>query len=99
DFLNAEIQRLLGETSTSIIPNRTNNLRMSRMAKIEFPMFYGNDPTGWVYTCNQFFKVDVVEDDHKNIRQKGGTVQIYIDAFDLLMTKVQIYIDAFDLKH
>nr|GEW22469.1 putative UPF0481 protein At3g02645 [Tanacetum cinerariifolium] len=68
------------------------------MGKIEFPKFYGNHPTGWVYRCNQFFKVDVVEYDQKedpmsdlkNIRSKGGTIQIYIDAFDMLMTKVEV---------
>ncbi|GJW48429.1 putative nucleotidyltransferase, ribonuclease H [Tanacetum coccineum] len=26
----------------------------------------------------------------KNIRQKGGLVQLYIDAFDVIMTKVEI---------
>ncbi|GKA86443.1 putative mitochondrial protein [Tanacetum coccineum] len=115
---------------------------MSRIAKIEFPKFYGDDPTGWVYRCNQFFKVDDIEEgdkvklasmllydkalawhqqftrihfenvnwdvyveallkrfsstyedpmsELKNIRQKGGLVQLYIDAFDVIMTKVEI---------
>ncbi|GKC32019.1 hypothetical protein Tco_1039313 [Tanacetum coccineum] len=80
DFLNSEIQRLLSETSTSNVTNRNNNPRISRMTKIEFPKFYGDDLTGWVYRCNQFFKVD----------EKGGLVQLYIDAFDLLMTKVEV---------
>ncbi|GJT98868.1 gypsy/ty3 retroelement polyprotein [Tanacetum coccineum] len=139
DALAADVQRLNGETGTS---NRPNNTRMSRIAKIEFPKFYGDDPTGWVYRCNQFFKVDdiLLEDkvklasmhvydkalawhqqfnmihgetvdwnvyveallkrfsscyedpifDLKNIRQKGGLVQVYIDAFDLIMTKVDV---------
>ncbi|GJW00940.1 putative mitochondrial protein [Tanacetum coccineum] len=115
---------------------------MSRIAKIEFPEFYGDDPTGWVYRCNQFFKVDDImsedkvklasmhlydkalawhqqftkshgeiidwnvyveallnrfsscyEDpmsDLKNIRQQEGLVQVYIDAFDMIMTKVDV---------
>ncbi|GJW73773.1 putative mitochondrial protein [Tanacetum coccineum] len=115
---------------------------MSRIAKIEFPKFYGDDPTSWVYRCNQFFKVDDIEEgdkvklasmhlydkalawhqqftrihgenvnwevyveallkrfsstyedpmsELKNIRQKGGLVQLYIDAFDVIMTKVEI---------
>ncbi|GKA45224.1 UDP-glycosyltransferase 83A1 [Tanacetum coccineum] len=109
DFLNAEIQRLSGETSTSIVPNRTSNLRMSRMAKIEFPKVYGDDPTAlaWhqqfsrIHEENVSWEVYVeallkrfcstYEDpmsDLKNIRQKE--LQIYIDAFDLLMTKVEL---------
>ncbi|GJU48942.1 putative mitochondrial protein [Tanacetum coccineum] len=115
---------------------------MSRIAKIEFPKFYGDDPTSWVYRCNQFFKVDDIEEgdkvklscmhlydkalawhqqftriheenvnwevyveallkrfsgtyedpmsELKNIRQKGGLVQLYIDSFDVIMTKVEI---------
>ncbi|GKA70100.1 hypothetical protein Tco_0776164, partial [Tanacetum coccineum] len=103
DALAVDIQRLTGETSTSTTLNRLNNTRMSKIAKIEFPKFYGDDPTGWVYRCNQFFKVDDIlpedkvssfyEDpmsDLKFIRQKGGLVQVYIDAFDLIMTKVDV---------
>ncbi|GJV25163.1 UDP-glycosyltransferase 83A1-like protein [Tanacetum coccineum] len=59
DFLNAEIQRLSGETSTSIVPNHTNNLRMSRMAKIEFPKFYGDDPTAWHEQCSRIHEENV----------------------------------------
>ncbi|GJV13443.1 putative nucleotidyltransferase, ribonuclease H [Tanacetum coccineum] len=118
DFLNSEIQMLLGETSTSYVTYRNNNPRMSQMTKIKFRKFYGDDPTGWVYRCNQLFKVDkfsrvnvenvtcevyvkallkrffsTYEDPMsklKNIRQKDGLVQVYIDAFDLLMTKVEV---------
>lgn len=49
DFLNSELQRLSGEASTSNTINRSNNSGMSRIAKIEFPKFYGEDPTGWVF--------------------------------------------------
>ncbi|GKC16175.1 hypothetical protein Tco_1012957, partial [Tanacetum coccineum] len=102
DFLNAEIQRLSGETSTSIVPNRTNNLRMSRMAKIEFPKFYGDDPTGWVYTCNQFFKVDVVEDDHKV--RKTQAISFFLGGLDkenemsVRMFRPQTLADAYCLS-
>ncbi|GJW73776.1 putative mitochondrial protein [Tanacetum coccineum] len=141
DALAAQVQRVTGDTGTSTNPNRIVNTRMSRIAKIEFPKFYGDDPTGWVYRCNQFFKVDDIEEgdkvklasmhlydkalawhqqftrihgenvnwevyveallkrfsstyedpmsELKNIRQKGGLVQLYIDAFDVIMTKLQ----------
>ncbi|GKE36950.1 hypothetical protein Tco_1460355 [Tanacetum coccineum] len=108
DTLVVELQRTTGEIGTSTTLNRLNNTCMSRISKIEFPVFYGDDPTGWVYRCNQFFKVDDIlpedkallkrfsscyEDpmsDLKNIRQQGGLVQVYIDVFDLIMTKVDV---------
>ncbi|GJR65654.1 retrotransposable element Tf2 [Tanacetum coccineum] len=65
DYLCAEIKKLSSEASTSTTPNHSNNAKVSRMAKIEFPKFSREDPTGWVYRCNQFFKVDAVEEDQK----------------------------------
>nr|GEU95515.1 hypothetical protein [Tanacetum cinerariifolium] len=122
DALAADVQRLTGETGTSNTLNRLNNTRMSRIAKIEFPKFYGDDPTGWVYRSwhQQFNKIHgetvdwnvyveallkrfsiCYEDpmsDLKNIRQQGGLVQVYIDAFDLIMTKPQSLADAYCLS-
>ncbi|GKD38537.1 hypothetical protein Tco_1258744 [Tanacetum coccineum] len=60
-----ELQRLTGDINTSTAPNRTINTRMSMIAKIKFPKFHGDDPTGWVYRCNQFFKVDDIVEDVK----------------------------------
>lgn len=33
----------------------TPNLFNQRFAKIEFPRFYGENPTGWLYKCEGFF--------------------------------------------
>ncbi|GJZ62382.1 hypothetical protein Tco_0618519 [Tanacetum coccineum] len=44
--LAAQVQRVTGDTGTSTNPNRIVNTRISRIAKIEFPKFYGDDPTG-----------------------------------------------------
>ncbi|GJU37000.1 reverse transcriptase [Tanacetum coccineum] len=55
---------------------------MSRMAKIEFPKFYGDDPTGWVYRCNQFFKVDVVEDDPKVEVPETQAISFFLGRLD-----------------
>nr|GEV21969.1 zinc knuckle CX2CX4HX4C [Tanacetum cinerariifolium] len=65
DALAADVQRLAGKTGPSNTFNRLNNTRMSRISKIEFPKFYGDDPTGWVYRCNQFFKVDDIQPEDK----------------------------------
>nr|GEY17693.1 hypothetical protein [Tanacetum cinerariifolium]GFA27626.1 hypothetical protein [Tanacetum cinerariifolium] len=142
DFLYSEMEKLPRKASTSTALIRSNHPKVSRMAKIKFLKFSRDDPTGWVYRCNQFFKVDIVEEDQKiklasmhlydkalawhqqysktyrenvlwevyveallkrfcstyedpmtdlkNISQKGGSVQVYIDAFDVLMTKVEV---------
>nr|GEV70796.1 retrotransposon-related protein [Tanacetum cinerariifolium] len=55
DFLCFEMKKLSVEAYTSIALIRSNNPKVSRMAKIEFPKFSGDDPTSWVYRCNQFF--------------------------------------------
>ena len=35
-----------------------NNL--SRLSRIDFPKFEGEDVQGWVYKCEQFFELDVI---------------------------------------
>ncbi|GKB60067.1 hypothetical protein Tco_0916253 [Tanacetum coccineum] len=37
----------------------------SRMTKLEFSKFSGEDVKGWLYRCHQFFKVDNVDDSEK----------------------------------
>ena len=36
-------------SSTALLP-------VSRTMKLEFPRFFGEDPTSWVYKANQYFK-------------------------------------------
>ncbi|GKF93223.1 gypsy/ty3 retroelement polyprotein [Tanacetum coccineum] len=42
-----------------------NNMQYSRVTKIEFPRFRGEDVRGWLFKCEQFFKVDGVAEDQK----------------------------------
>lgn len=37
----------------------------TRYAKIDFPKFYGEDPTGWVYKCERFFYYNSIENSNK----------------------------------
>ena len=39
--------------------------RYSRMGKMEFPKFYGDDVKGWLYRIKQFFIIDGVSDEDK----------------------------------
>nr|GEX72807.1 putative nucleotidyltransferase, ribonuclease H [Tanacetum cinerariifolium] len=103
DYLCAEIKKLSSEASTSTTPNRSNNPKISIMAKIEFPKFSENVLLGGCIDGRCVVRVYVeallkrfcstYEDpmtDLKNISQKGGLVQVYIDSFDILMNKVEV---------
>ncbi|GJY39911.1 retrotransposon-related protein [Tanacetum coccineum] len=45
--------------------DQRQNMQFTRFTKIEFPKFGGDDVKGWMYKCEQFFKVDNVPDDQK----------------------------------
>jgi len=38
---------------------------MSRLSRIDFPKFEGDDVQGWIYKCEQFFEVDAVLESRK----------------------------------
>nr|GEV54069.1 zinc finger, CCHC-type [Tanacetum cinerariifolium] len=42
-----------------------NNMQYSRVTKIKFLKFGGKDVKGWLFKCEQFFKVDEIADDQK----------------------------------
>ncbi|GKD29925.1 hypothetical protein Tco_1240703, partial [Tanacetum coccineum] len=37
----------------------------SRMTKVEFPKFSGDDVRGWIFRCEQFFLIDTILEDQK----------------------------------
>ena len=39
--------------------------RFSRMGKLEFPKFHGDDVQGWLFRVKQFFDVDNVHEEDK----------------------------------
>nr|GEV11799.1 retrovirus-related Pol polyprotein from transposon TNT 1-94 [Tanacetum cinerariifolium] len=45
--------------------NGMNSMQFSRVTNIKFPKFGGDDVMGWLFKCEQFFKVDNIVDDHK----------------------------------
>nr|GEV41428.1 putative mitochondrial protein [Tanacetum cinerariifolium] len=47
--------------------------KYGRIEKIEFPKFNGDDVKGWLFRCNQFFKIDDVDD-----RDKVELVSIHV---------------------
>nr|GEZ08286.1 hypothetical protein [Tanacetum cinerariifolium] len=54
--------------------SRGTQPQFTRMTKIEFPEFGGDDVRGWLYKCEQFFEIDHVSDPHKEaIMQRFGS--------------------------
>nr|GFC55820.1 hypothetical protein [Tanacetum cinerariifolium] len=41
---------------------KKGNLSYGRLAKIEFPKNNGDDVKGWIYRCNQFFRIDEIKE-------------------------------------
>ncbi|GJU85417.1 gypsy type transposase [Tanacetum coccineum] len=54
------------------------NSQFSRVTKIEFPKFGGEDVRGWLFKCEQFFKVD-------NIAENNKVNLVSIHLFDLAL--------------
>ena len=53
----ANMSRGSGEGASG---NHTPSL--SRLSRVEFPRFWGEDVQGWIYRCEQFFEVDAIEE-------------------------------------
>nr|GEY20097.1 hypothetical protein [Tanacetum cinerariifolium] len=67
--LREEIRTTAMEVTTSQLgrnqSDQRQNMQFTRVTKIEFPKFGGDDVKGWMYKCEQFFKVDNVLDEQK----------------------------------
>ncbi|GJW24762.1 copia protein [Tanacetum coccineum] len=89
DFLASELQRLIGETNTYTTPNRTV-YRCNQFFKVDD--IVEGDKEVYVEALLKRFSSTYKDpmSELKNIRQRGRLVQLYIDAFDLIMTKVEV---------
>ncbi|GJY99299.1 hypothetical protein Tco_0516729 [Tanacetum coccineum] len=65
-----------------------NNMQYSRVTKIQFLKFGGEDVRGWLFKCEQFFKVDEITADQKSKHVKY--VQDYFDEYDKLLCRVEL---------
>nr|GEX43961.1 hypothetical protein [Tanacetum cinerariifolium] len=75
-------------------------MQYHRVTKIELPRFGGEDVGGWLFRCEQFFKVDNVPGENKRFGiayddplgeikklRQTRSVKDYIDAFDKLLCR------------
>nr|GEW54224.1 hypothetical protein [Tanacetum cinerariifolium] len=63
DIVNATLNNILAQlnfvvTDVSRLKGNEGTSRFSRMGKLEFPKFYGEDVKGWLFRVKQFFAVD-----------------------------------------
>ncbi|GKA34796.1 gypsy/ty3 retroelement polyprotein [Tanacetum coccineum] len=68
--------------------NGEGSSRFSRMSKLEFPTFYGEDVKGWMYRVKHFFTVDGVREEDK---VKIVSIHIYDRALAWHLQFVRAY--------
>ena len=58
------INALINRSEIDYHSHDTNSFQ-SRFSKLNFPKFEGENPSGWIYKCDKFFKINRVEDQEK----------------------------------
>jgi len=53
----------LTNRATDIKPSGGHNL--SRLSRVDFPKFEGDNVQGWIYKCQQFFELDAIAEGKK----------------------------------
>ncbi|GKA28810.1 hypothetical protein Tco_0715055 [Tanacetum coccineum] len=66
--------------------NRGNSV--GRMTRIEFLRFNGDDVRDWVFRCEQYFILDGIPDEQKNV-YKDAIIQRFGTVFDDPMSKLK----------
>ncbi|WVZ09004.1 hypothetical protein V8G54_022350 [Vigna mungo] len=65
DFVNAERERLLSESSEEESEYDRVEVQRSWMKRVELPTFEGIDPTGWITKAEKFFDIQGVTEKEK----------------------------------
>ncbi|GJZ09110.1 putative mitochondrial protein [Tanacetum coccineum] len=66
----AQVTRALQEITTMNLGmtgngRNQNQQQFTRMTKVEFPKFLGDDVKGWIFRCEQFFSIDEIPKNRK----------------------------------
>ena len=64
-FLQGQSQLNNGLVNTTQTIGQNGQNPISRMTKVEFPKFSGDDVRGWMFRCEQFFAIDNIPEDQK----------------------------------
>ncbi|GJS88835.1 hypothetical protein Tco_0771471 [Tanacetum coccineum] len=62
---NSSLEVHVNETTRIRLKGREGSSRFSRMNKLEFLKFHGDDVQGWMFRAKQFFSIDNVQEDDK----------------------------------
>ncbi|GJZ04253.1 hypothetical protein Tco_0537528 [Tanacetum coccineum] len=73
EYLDAQLAEMrnlittLGLQQNQVLNNGNGRQanQFSRLAKVEFPKFQGDDVRGWAFKCDQFFLIDNTPDEEK----------------------------------
>ncbi|GKA51258.1 retrotransposable element Tf2 [Tanacetum coccineum] len=81
EMRNAAIEATASGSRAMVRPqaDRERGMQYHKVTKIKFPRFGGEDVRGWLFKCEQFFKVDDVADD-----QKVNLVSIHLHDIALM---------------
>ena len=55
--------------------SHSTNSFQTRSSKLNFPNFEGENPSGWIYKCDRFFKINGIED-----QEKVGLDSLYLEG-------------------
>lgn len=60
--LSVQVMQLSNRTPENLLSGGNN---FSRVSRIDFPKFEGDDAQGWIYRCEQFFDLDDIAENRK----------------------------------
>ncbi|GJT08669.1 hypothetical protein Tco_0843131, partial [Tanacetum coccineum] len=61
----AQVTRALQELNQEMQGRPQNQNQFTRMTKVEFLKFSGDDVKGWIFRCEQFFDIDDIPEHQK----------------------------------
>ncbi|XP_071695748.1 uncharacterized protein [Rutidosis leptorrhynchoides] len=73
NYFTKELQKIRTGESGS----RRGSLQLTRLTKLDFPKFDGDDVKDWLYRCNQFLCIDDIEEEDK---VKVASIHLYKKA-------------------
>nr|GEZ13929.1 hypothetical protein [Tanacetum cinerariifolium] len=98
----AQVTRALQELNQGMQGRPQNQNQFTRMTKVKFPKFLGDDVKGWIFRCELFFDIEIslntrrfgtVFDDPISEMRKikyQSNAKEYQDAFDTLLSRVDV---------
>jgi len=65
ELITRLIMQVMQMSSRAVDTGNPGGNNFSRLSRIDFPKFEGDDVQGWVYKCEQFFELDAITEGKK----------------------------------